>query len=47
MDCYSTTTKNILWCDLETGKVNIAKRAQFDEGVNDFSFEDIPPGPRG
>jgi hypothetical protein len=43
MDCYSTTTKNILWCDLDTGKVKITKHARFDEGVNDCPFEDIPP----
>jgi hypothetical protein len=39
----STNAKNILWYDVETGKVKIAKHARFDEGLNDLPFEEIPP----
>jgi hypothetical protein len=37
------TTKNILWYDVDTGKVKIAKHARFDEGFNDLPFDEIPP----
>ncbi|KAG7369949.1 GAG-pre-integrase domain containing protein [Nitzschia inconspicua] len=37
------TTKNIVWYDIETQVVKIAKHAQFDEGMNDLPIESIPP----
>jgi hypothetical protein len=37
------TTKNILWFDIETSKVKIAKHARFDEGLNDLPHGKIPP----
>jgi hypothetical protein len=37
------TTKNILWYDIESQKVKIAKHARFDEGMNDLPFDAIPP----
>jgi hypothetical protein len=37
------TTKNILWYDVETSEVKIAKHARFDEGLNDLPFGEIPP----
>ncbi|KAG7360930.1 hypothetical protein IV203_036029 [Nitzschia inconspicua] len=36
-------TKNIVWYDVETHLVKIAKHAQFDEGMNDLPIESIPP----
>ena len=35
--------QNIMWYDLETGKVKLTKHARFDEGMNDLPFKDIPP----
>ncbi|KAG7369542.1 reverse transcriptase RNA-dependent DNA polymerase [Nitzschia inconspicua] len=37
------TTKNILWYDVDTGQVKIAKHARFDEGLNDLPFGALPP----
>ncbi|KAG7373017.1 hypothetical protein IV203_033741 [Nitzschia inconspicua] len=37
------TTKNIVWYDVETHVVKIAKHAQFDEGMNDLPIESMPP----
>jgi hypothetical protein len=37
------TMKNILWYDVETKRVKIAKHAQFDEGMNDLQFKSLPP----
>ncbi|KAG7357166.1 reverse transcriptase RNA-dependent DNA polymerase [Nitzschia inconspicua] len=37
------TTKNIVWYDVETQVVKIAKHAQFDGGMNDLPIEPIPP----
>jgi hypothetical protein len=37
------TTKNILWYDVETQRVKIAKHVRFDEGMNDLPFDAIPP----
>lgn len=39
----ANTTKNILWYDVETHRVKIAKHARFDEGMNDLPTSDIPP----
>ena len=33
----------ILWYDLETARVKIAKHARFDEGMNDLPTDQIPP----
>ena len=37
------TTTNIIWYDMETSRVKIAKHARFDEGMNDLPFDSIPP----
>ena len=37
------TTRNILWFDLETERVKIAKHAKFDEGMNDLPLSELPP----
>ena len=37
------TTRNIVWYDVETEKVKIAKHARFDEGMNDLPTDQIPP----
>ncbi|KAG7374842.1 reverse transcriptase RNA-dependent DNA polymerase [Nitzschia inconspicua] len=37
------TTKNILWYDVDTGQVKIAKHARFNEGLNDLPFGALPP----
>jgi hypothetical protein len=37
------TTKNILWYDVESARVKIAKHAHFDEGMNDIPVCDLPP----
>jgi hypothetical protein len=37
------TTKNIIWYDLESSRVKMAKHARFDEGMNDLPFDQIPP----
>ena len=37
------TTRNILWYDPETTRVKIATHAQFDEGFNDLSTDQVPP----
>ena len=33
----------ILWFDVETERVKIAKHAKFDEGMNDLDINSIPP----
>jgi hypothetical protein len=35
--------KNILWYDVDTQRVKIAKHARFDEGLNDLPFNALPP----
>ena len=37
------TTKNIIWFDLDTERVKIAKHAKFDEGMNDLPITELPP----
>jgi hypothetical protein len=37
------TTRNILWYDVESQLVKIAKHVQFDEGMNDMPLDAIPP----
>jgi hypothetical protein len=37
------TTRNILWFDLDSARVKIAKHARFDEGMNDLPASDLPP----
>ena len=37
------TDKNIIWYDVETGRVKVAKHARFDEGMNDLPVDGIPP----
>ncbi|MCE2995760.1 MAG: hypothetical protein LW863_09190 [Flammeovirgaceae bacterium] len=37
------TRKNILWFDIESQRVKIAKHARFDEGFNDVPITEIPP----
>ncbi|KAG7341265.1 GAG-pre-integrase domain containing protein [Nitzschia inconspicua] len=37
------TTKNILWYNVDTDQVKIAKHARFDEGLNDLPFGALPP----
>ena len=37
------TTKNILWYDVETTRVKIARHARFDEGMNDLPLDALPP----
>ena len=37
------TTKNIIWYDVETERVKLAKHARFDEGMNDLHHDTIPP----
>ena len=38
-----STTSTIMWYDLSTNRVKIAKHARFDEEMNDLPFVDIPP----
>ena len=37
------TTRNILWFDVDTERVEIAKHAKFDEGMNDIPVDQLPP----
>jgi hypothetical protein len=37
------TTKNILWYDVHTGRIKIAKHVRLDEGLNDLPMDAIPP----
>jgi hypothetical protein len=37
------TTKNILWYDVDTGRIKIAKHVRFDKGLNDLPMGAIPP----
>jgi hypothetical protein len=37
------TTQNILWYDVDSQLVKIAKHVQFDEGMNDLPIDSIPP----
>jgi hypothetical protein len=32
-------TKNILWYDVDTGRIKIAKHVRFDEGLNDLPID--------
>ncbi|GAX10430.1 hypothetical protein FisN_21Lu161 [Fistulifera solaris] len=37
------TTRNILWYDVASDRVKIAKHVRFDEGMNDLPTDQIPP----